>query len=55
MNYHIIPVGDARAHEDRIYGDEARACWCHPEVEEYDYCTLIMHKPPAETDPDEPV
>ena len=39
MNYHVVKQGDFH-HHDQV----SKECWCNPEIEEYDGCTVVLHQ-----------
>ena len=41
MNYHIIKPYDSSPHSQAPSDTE---CWCKPDIEEYDGCTVVLHR-----------
>ena len=39
MNYHVFKQGDNNHHEQTT-----TECWCNPEIDEYDGCTVVVHQ-----------
>lgn len=39
MNYHVVKQGDNNHHEQTT-----TECWCNPEIDEYDGCTVVVHQ-----------